>query len=54
MTEEAALHAVGLREDILRPCHAATAAAAASAAAAAAAGGGGGVDADILRKQRTT
>ena len=48
MTEEAALHGVGLREDILRPCHAAT------ASAAAAAGGGGGVDADILRKQRTT
>ena len=46
MTEEAALHGVGLREDILRPCHA--------AAAAAAAAGGGGVDADILRKQRTT
>jgi len=46
MTEEAALHGVGLREDILRPCHAATAAAAAAAA--------GGVDADILRKQRTT
>jgi len=46
MTEEAALHGVGLREDILRLCHA--------AAAAAAAGGGGGVDADILRKQRTT
>ena len=49
MTEEAALHGVGLREDILRPYHAA-----AAAAAAAAGGGGGGVDADILRKQRTT